>query len=29
MKGGIAAMLEAVKFIQQAGIKLNGDLIKE
>jgi acetylornithine deacetylase len=26
MKGGIATMLKAVKFIQQAGIKLNGDL---
>ena len=29
MKGGIAAMLMAVKFIQQAGIKLNGDLTVE
>ncbi len=29
MKGGIAAMIKAVKFIQQAGIKLNGDLIVE
>jgi len=27
MKGGIASMLEAVKFIQKAGIKLDGDLI--
>jgi len=26
MKGGIAAMIQAVKFIQQAGIKLNGDI---
>jgi len=29
MKGGIAAMLEAVKFIQKAGVKLNGDLTVE
>jgi len=29
MKSGVAAMLEAVKFIHQAGIKLNGDLIIE
>ena len=29
MKGGIAAMLEAIKFIQKAGISLNGDLIVE
>ena len=29
MKGGIAAMLKAVKFIQKAGIKLNGDLTVE
>jgi len=29
MKGGVAAMLEAVKFIHQAGIKLNGDLTVE
>ena len=27
MKGGIAAMLKAVKFIQQAGVQLAGDLI--
>ena len=27
MKGGISAMLKAVQFIQQAGIKLNGDLM--
>jgi len=27
MKGGIAAMLQAVKFIQQAGVKLAGDLM--
>jgi len=27
MKGGIATMIEAVKFIQRAGIKLAGDLI--
>lgn len=29
MKGGVAAMLGAVKFIHQAGIKLNGDLTIE
>ena len=29
MKGGVAAMLEAVKFIHAAGIKLNGDLTME
>lgn len=29
MKGGIAAMLEALKSIQRAGIRLNGDLIVE
>jgi len=29
MKGGVAAMLEAVKFIHAAGIKLNGDLTVE
>lgn len=29
MKSGIAAMLEAVKFIQEVGVKLNGDLIIE
>ena len=29
MKGGVAAMLQALKFIQQAGIKLNGDLTIE
>jgi acetylornithine deacetylase len=29
MKSGVAAMLEAVKFIHQAGIKLNGDLTIE
>ena len=29
MKSGVAAMLEAVKFIRQAGIKLSGDLIIE
>jgi len=29
MKGGVAAMLEAVRFIHQAGIKLNGDLTIE
>ncbi len=29
MKGGVAAMLEAVKFIQKAGVKLNGDLTVE
>ncbi|MCF8067605.1 MAG: ArgE/DapE family deacylase [Desulfobacterales bacterium] len=26
MKGGVAAMIKAVKFIRQAGIKLNGDI---
>ncbi len=26
MKGGIATMIEAVKLIQKAGIKLDGDL---
>jgi len=29
MKGGVAAMLQAVKFIHQAGIQLKGDLIVE
>ena len=29
MKGGVAAMLQALKFIQQAGITLNGDLTVE
>ena len=29
MKGGVAAMLEAVKFIHETGIKLNGDLTVE
>jgi len=29
MKGGIAAMLKAVKFIQESGVKLNGDLTIE
>jgi acetylornithine deacetylase len=29
MKGGIAAMLKAVEYIQEAGIELNGDLIVE
>jgi len=29
MKGGVAAMLEAVKFIHRAGIKLKGDLSVE
>jgi acetylornithine deacetylase len=27
MKGGIAAMIKAVQFIQQAGVKLNGDVL--
>jgi acetylornithine deacetylase len=29
MKGGIAAMIQAVRFIRKAGIRLNGDLIVE
>ena len=29
MKGGVAAMLEAIKFIHQAGVRLNGDLTVE
>ena len=29
MKGGIAAMLKAVEFIQRAGVKLNGDITIE
>jgi acetylornithine deacetylase len=29
MKGGLAAMLQALKFIQQAGIRLDGDLTVE
>jgi len=29
MKGGIAAMLEALKFIHKAGVKLNGDVTVE
>ena len=29
MKGGIAAMLQAIKFIHKAGVALNGDLLVE